>query len=196
MADTENTGIELSETKAHVPINRQQSTLSAETPDEKKIDEHAAGKLPPEAPPPLGPFKLHVQSLKNLVSAGLDMKNKADYDALLHPLMNRCGGSIEQIASNLSAPLVGGLKDDTEAAKARREAFGENRLPEKELVRDSAPTKYIVDHVLVLNFFLPTIDVLCFEMHLTTHTPQRPLFGNFASMLSRMRLCASCVLHP
>ena len=139
MADTDNTGIELSEKKAHAPTNRQQSTLSVETPDEKKIDEHAAGKLPPEAPPPVGPFKLHVQSLKNLVSAGLDMKNKADYDALLHPLMDRCGGSIEQIASNISAPLAGGLKDDTEAALARREAFGENRLPEKELVRNSAP---------------------------------------------------------
>ena len=97
------------------------------------MDDHAAGKLPPEAPPPVGPYQLHVQSLKNLVSAGLDMKNKADYDALVQPLMARCGGSIQAIASKINAPLIGGLKDN-EDADARKAAFGENRLPEKEMV--------------------------------------------------------------
>ncbi len=123
----------------HVEMKRRETGISLETPDEVKSDGHAAGKLPPEAPAAVGPFKLHVQSLKNLVSAGLDMKNKADYDALVQPLMGRCGGSIEQIASNIDAPLVGGLMDgNLEGAKARREAFGENRLPEKEMVRYGA----------------------------------------------------------
>jgi hypothetical protein len=134
MAESDSTGIELSEQK-HPAMSRRQTDISDATPNEKKADEHAAGKLPPEAPAPVGPFKLHVQSLKNLVSAGLDMKNKADYDALVHPLMDRCGGSIEKIASNIDAPLAGGLKDDLAGAKARLEAFGENRLPEKEMVR-------------------------------------------------------------
>jgi hypothetical protein len=133
MADTGSTDPQ------QVEMKRRETGITLETPDERKVDGQAAGKLPPEAPAPVGPFKLHVQSLKNLVSAGLDMKNKADYDALVQPLMGRCGGSIEQIASNIDAPLVGGLKDsDSGSAQARREAFGENRLPEKEMVRNGA----------------------------------------------------------
>jgi len=130
----ESTGIELSGTNPveHVSIQRSQTGFDAPTPAEIEVDQHAACKLPPEAPPALAPFKVHVQSLKNLVSAGLDMKNKADYDSLVHPLLGRCGGSIEKLASNINAPLSGGLMD-SEDAVSRREAFGINRLPEKEL---------------------------------------------------------------
>jgi hypothetical protein len=134
MTDSVGSGIELSERPQESAIQRQQTFVSLPTPDEKKSDEQAAGKLPPEAPPPVAPFQLHVQSLKNLVSAGLDMKNQADYNALVQPLMNRCGGSIEKLASMIDAPLSGGLKD-FEGAEKRREAFGANRLPEKEMVR-------------------------------------------------------------
>ncbi len=140
MTEATGAGIELSE-KIPAPfqkehVNRRQSFVTSE--DERISDGQAAGKLPPEAPPPLAPFKLHVQSLKNLVSAGLDMKNQADYDALVHPLMDRCGGSIEKLADMINAPMSGGLKD-VEGAQERREAFGANRLPEKELVRLRVP---------------------------------------------------------
>ena len=141
MTETTGAAIELSEQPQKAHVNRRQSFVTSE--DEKKSDEHAAGKLPPEAPPPLAPFQLHVQSLKNLVSAGLDMKNKADYDALVHPLMDRCGGSIEKLASMLNAPMSGGLKD-VEGALERREAFGANRLPEKELVRPVSHFYFII----------------------------------------------------
>ena len=93
----------------------------------------AAGKLPPEAPLPVEGFGLHVQSLKNLVSAGLDMKNSADHEALVLPLLQRCGGSIEAIASRIKANLNGGLLD-SEDFKSRQAAFGENRLPQKPMV--------------------------------------------------------------
>ena len=133
-------GIELSarpsqDSSEHAPLPRRETGINLATPGEAKMDDHAAGKLPPEAPPPVGPYQLHVQSLKNLVSAGLDMKNKADYDALVRPLMDRCGGSIEKLAENIKAPLSGGLPE-AEGAIERREAFGANRLPEKELVRN------------------------------------------------------------
>jgi len=133
-----NAGIELSarpsQESNHAPLPRRATGIDLETPGEKQQDDHAAGKLPPEAPPPVKPYELHVQSLKNLVSAGLDMKNKADYDALVHPLMARCGGSIEALASKIAAPLTGGLKS-SDNSKDRQSAFGVNRLPEKELVR-------------------------------------------------------------
>jgi hypothetical protein len=90
--------------------------------------------LPAEAPPPVLPFELHSQSLKNLVSAGLDMKNKADFNNLVQPLMDRCGGSIQRLALLIGSSVAGGLRDSDDA-RARRAAFGENRLPEKELVR-------------------------------------------------------------
>jgi hypothetical protein len=93
----------------------------------------AAGKLPPEAPPPVEGFALHVQSLKNLVGAGLDMKNSADHEALVLPLLQRCGGTIEAIASNIKADMKGGLSDVDNSA-SRKSAFGENRLPEKPMV--------------------------------------------------------------
>jgi hypothetical protein len=93
----------------------------------------AAGQLPPEAPPPVEGFGLHVQSLKNLVGAGLDMKNSSDYEALVLPLLQRCGGSIEAIASNVKANISGGLPD-ADNASSRKSAFGENRLPEKPMV--------------------------------------------------------------
>ena len=139
-------GIELSarpsqDSSEHAPLPRRQTGINLETPGEAKMDDHAAGKLPPEAPPPVAPYQLHVQSLKNLVSAGLDMKNKADYDALVQPLMARCGGSIQALASKIDAPLTGGLKDK-DGVDARKAAFGENRLPEKELVRHV--TRFVV----------------------------------------------------
>jgi hypothetical protein len=93
----------------------------------------AAGKLPPEAPIPTEGFALHVQSLKNLVGAGLDMKNSADHEALVLPLLQRCGGSIEAIASKIKADVKGGLSDNDNAT-SRKAAFGENRLPEKPMV--------------------------------------------------------------
>jgi hypothetical protein len=138
MADTESSGIELSDRPAHPPVHRLQTGIVVETPSEGKTHDHSAGKLPPEAPAPMAPFKLHVQTLKNLVSGGLDMKNKADYDALVHPLMDRCGGSIEKLAANINAPLSGGLQE-AEGAKERQEAFGINRLPEKEMVCHFCP---------------------------------------------------------
>ncbi len=105
-----------------------------------ELHEHAvasaAGKLPAEAPPPVEGFGVHVQSLKNLVSAGLDMKNRADYDALVLPLLQRVGGSIEAIASSIKANLTGGLSD-SEDFTSRRAAFGENRLPQKPMVTSS-----------------------------------------------------------
>ncbi len=93
----------------------------------------AAGKLPPEAPPPVEGFGLHAQSLKNLVSAGLDMKNSADYEALVLPLLQRCGGSIEAVSSGIKANLNGGLLDSDDFT-SRQAAFGKNRLPEKPMV--------------------------------------------------------------
>jgi hypothetical protein len=93
----------------------------------------AAGKLPPEAPPPVEGFALHVQSLKNLVGAGLDMKNSADHEALVLPLLQRCGGSIEAIATKIKADVKGGLTD-ADNIVSRKSAFGENRLPEKPMV--------------------------------------------------------------
>jgi hypothetical protein len=94
----------------------------------------AAGKLPPEAPPPVEGFGLHVQSLKNLVSAGLDMKNSADHQALVLPLLQRCGGSIEELASRIKANLNGGLLDSDDIT-SRKSAYGENRLPQKPMVK-------------------------------------------------------------
>ena len=93
----------------------------------------AAGKLPPDAPPPVEGFGLHVQSLNNLVSAGLDMQNSSDYEALVSPLLQRCGGSIEAIASKIKANMSAGLSD-ADNASSRKSAFGENRLPEKPMV--------------------------------------------------------------
>ena len=93
----------------------------------------AAGKLPPEAPPPIEGFGLHVQSLKNLVGAGLDMKNSADHEGLVLPLLQRCGGSIQALASQIKANMSGGLLNSDDS-KARKSAFGENRLPEKPMV--------------------------------------------------------------
>jgi hypothetical protein len=112
--------------------------LLATVPEEKSLSasrrrESQDAQLPGEAPPPIAPFELHAQTLKNLVSAGLDMKNETDHRTVVQPLMQRCGGTIEKLASLIHAPLVGGLRDPGDAA-ARRNAFGENRLPEKELV--------------------------------------------------------------
>lgn len=102
-----------------------------------ELQEHklssASGKLPPEAPLPVEGFGLHVQSLKNLVGAGLDMKNSGDHEALVLPLLQRCGGSIEAIASKIKAHVSGGLLDSDDAS-SRRSAFGENRLPQKPMV--------------------------------------------------------------
>jgi hypothetical protein len=39
------------------------------------------GKLPAEAPPPTNGFGVHMMTLRNFVSAGLDMKNKGDYES-------------------------------------------------------------------------------------------------------------------
>jgi hypothetical protein len=173
MADTDSSGIELSDQPAHPPVNRLQTGIVLETPSESKTHDHSAGKLPPEAPAPTGPFKLHVQSLKNLVSGGLDMKNKADYDALVHPLMDRCGGSIEKLAANINAPLSGGLKE-AEGAAERREAFGINRLPEKEMVcyvMSLLPSLVLLER----RRFPRSIDIhcvfMCFFVHSSpTHT--------------------------
>jgi hypothetical protein len=93
----------------------------------------AAGKLPPEAPSPVEGFGLHVQSLKNLVGAGLDMKNIADHEALVLPLLQRCGGSIQALAPMIKANLSGGLSE-SDNVTSRKTAFGENRLPEKPMV--------------------------------------------------------------
>ena len=179
MTDSVGSGIELSE-RPHEHPTRQQTFVSLPTPDEKKSDEHAAGKLPPEAPPPVAPFQLHVQSLKNLVSSGLDMKNQADYDALVHPLMNRCGGSIEKLASMIDAPLSGGLKD-IEGAEKRREAFGANRLPEKELVCAPPHSVYFCN-ILLTHVSLPssTMFLLQFERYCSTDTPLRLVSGSSA----------------
>jgi hypothetical protein len=114
-----------------VPEEKSLGRFSRESQDR---DASSGGsRLPAEAPPPVAPFKLHAMSLKNLVSAGLDMKSEADNQSMVQPLMQKCGGSIEQLASMIHAPLVGGLREAGDA-DARRKAFGENRLPEKELV--------------------------------------------------------------
>ena len=39
------------------------------------------GKLPAEAPSPTNGFGVHMMTLRNFVSAGLDMKNKGDYES-------------------------------------------------------------------------------------------------------------------
>ena len=39
------------------------------------------GKLPAEAPPPTNGFGVHMMTLRNFVAAGLDMKNKGDYES-------------------------------------------------------------------------------------------------------------------
>ena len=102
-----------------------------------ELQEHkvpsASGKLPPEAPLPVEGFGLHVQSLKNLVGAGLDMKNSGDHEALVLPLLQRCGGSIQALASQIKANMSGGLLNSDDS-KARKSAFGENRLPQKPMV--------------------------------------------------------------
>jgi hypothetical protein len=49
------------------------------------------------------------------------------------PLLQRCGGSIEAIASKINAHVSGGLLDSDDAS-SRRSAFGENRLPQKPMV--------------------------------------------------------------
>jgi hypothetical protein len=127
------------------PLRMLRQPLLATVPEEKYLsadrrrESQDAGavahdaQLPAEAPPPIAPFELHAQTLKNLVSAGLDMKNETDHRTVVQPLMQRCGGTIEKLASLIHAPLVGGLRDPGDAT-ARRNAFGENRLPEKELV--------------------------------------------------------------
>jgi hypothetical protein len=122
-----------------VPDRRSTSSFhdSAKCLRERGGRDGVDGQLPAEAPPPIAPFKLHAQSLKNLVSAGLDMKNEADRSSLMQPLMDRCGGSIEMLASLIGARLVGGL-GDADNTQARRNAFGENRLPAKQLVRNDA----------------------------------------------------------
>jgi hypothetical protein len=181
MADTESSGIELSEQPAHPPVNRLQTGIVLETASESKTHDHSAGKLPPEAPAPTGPFKLHVQSLKNLVSGGLDMKNKADYDALVRPLMDRCGGSIEKLAANINAPLSGGLKE-AEGATERREAFGINRLPEKEMVCHCCPLWFRWNEDVYPSALF--IHCVFFYVVFCSFTPDshflRPLFGSCA----------------
>ena len=39
------------------------------------------GKLPAEAPAPTNGFGVHMMTLRNFVAAGLDMKNKGDYES-------------------------------------------------------------------------------------------------------------------
>ena len=41
----------------------------------------AAKKLPAEAPPPVDGFGVHMMTIRNFVTAGLDMKNKGDYES-------------------------------------------------------------------------------------------------------------------
>ena len=41
----------------------------------------AAKKLPAEAPPPADGFGVHMMTIRNFVTAGLDMKNKGDYES-------------------------------------------------------------------------------------------------------------------
>jgi hypothetical protein len=103
----------------------------------------AAGKLPQEAPPAVEGFGIHVQSLKNLVGAGLDMKNKADFQDLVLPLLDRCGGSVEAIASKVKANTSTGLSD-ADVSASRKSAFGENRLPEKPMVTLSPRSIYFM----------------------------------------------------
>ena len=118
--------------------------MQGETKSGIELQEHkpsnAAGKLPPEAPPPVEGFGIHVQSLKNLVGAGLDMKNSADHEALVMPLLQRCGGSIQALAPLIKANMNGGLLDSDDSA-SRKSAFGENRLPEKPMVWHLGPLK-------------------------------------------------------
>jgi len=68
------------------------------------------------------------------------MKNKADHEALVVPLLERCGGSIEGIATRIKANMTGGLLDSDPSA-ARKAAFGENRLPEKPMVKKVQPSQ-------------------------------------------------------
>ena len=84
--------------------------------------------------PPFQGFGLHLLSLTKLVSAGLDMKSRRDHQFLVTPVLQECGGSIQGIASKIGANLNIGLSD-SESFAARKAAFGENRLPEKPMVR-------------------------------------------------------------
>ena len=49
----------------------------------------AAKKLPAEAPPPADGFGVHMMTLRNFVTAGLDMKNKGDYESTVSCARNR-----------------------------------------------------------------------------------------------------------
>lgn len=142
----------INQVEALVFSNRKQNHICQDAgPMQTEIEMHghsqsaAAGKLPPEAPPPVEGFGLHVQSLKNLVGAGLDMKNSSDYEALVSPLLQRCGGSIEAIASKIKANMSGGLSD-ADNASSRKSAFGENRLPEKPMVTSKPVVIYQLKH--------------------------------------------------
>jgi len=46
-----------------------------------KVEMSERGKLPAEAPPPTNGFGVHMMTLRNFVAAGLDMKNKGDYES-------------------------------------------------------------------------------------------------------------------
>jgi hypothetical protein len=124
-------------------------------------------------PGPLLPFQgfgLHLLSLTKLVSAGLDMKNRRDHLFLVTPVFQECGGSIQGIASNIRANLNIGLSD-SESFAARKAAFGENRLPEKPMVR-GGPCH---SHPYVF-FVRPHHAVIC-----------RSHFGSSVSMPSKTR---------
>jgi hypothetical protein len=120
--------------------------------------------------PPFQGFGLHLLSLTKLVSAGLDMKNRRDHQFLVTPVFQECGGSIQGIASNIRANLNIGLSD-SESFAARKAAFGENRLPEKPMVR-GGPCH---SHPYVF-FVRPHHAVIC-----------RSHFGSSVSMPSKTR---------
>jgi len=98
-----------------------------------KVEMTERGKLPAEAPPPTNGFGVHMMTLRNFVAAGLDMKNKGDYESTVLPLMARFGGSINSLPDALKTDLNAGLPATDPLKEQRQEAFGENRIPDKEL---------------------------------------------------------------
>jgi hypothetical protein len=108
--------------------------------------------------------------LTKLVGAGFDMKSEDDHTKFVLPVLQECGGSIQAIASSIATNLNGGLAGP-ESFAARKAAYGDNRIPEKPMVR-LCPSSALL---------LPC----AISLHQRPHTLCRKRFGSSVSSPSK-----------
>ena len=86
------------------------------------------------SPPPAQGFSPYSLLLTKLLAAGFDMKSRDDNTKFVVPVLQECGGSVQDIASSIGTNLNGGLTG-SESFAARKAAYGHNRIPELPMVR-------------------------------------------------------------